>query len=235
MNDTYLINCLKQAKLSDAFIDDARYYFSEYGWRQSIKGDLYIIGVTRDQYDFYWACATRDLSVIFVSFAFKMEKEVYPEFRKFSSSEYSKVKHNFDEAVKKSVESRGERMIVSIFDNELGLDVMDIFREETIEDPVKEIELDDLSQHAKAGLLDYALKRLNDTEPMEIHMSRLETMRYNYFCEKHRMCRHSGEFDVNSFTSNILLRMRPSGIGMAFSCECECCGAKEDITDVGNW
>lgn len=68
--------------------------------------------------------------------------------------------------------------------------------------------------------------------PVSFKLDKVETWRYEEFCERHRKC-VSGK--NGAIGGGISVEFMPTGLGNIVHCKCRFCGKEEDITNSGNW
>lgn len=254
MNAEYIKKRLIGQAVPKEIAEDALYFMMNYGWRKGPMENIYILGVDRGRYDYYWICFTEKKEIKFMSCCCKIDREIIANTER-ELSEYDRkliVEKITDLVIK------GKRqLLICMFtvDEDLEYDskVETLEKEITLmphtpeegekADPELSHEIEaladgktwtkeNLKDSMKEELIEYAIGKLNETRPLTIKLSQLETLRYNAFQEKHRKC-VSGK--MGAIGGGILLKVTGTGLGWCFDCICNGCGAAEDITDTSQW
>ena len=66
---------------------------------------------------------------------------------------------------------------------------------------------------------------------LQITFDKEETEKYEAFCKKHKACCSSS----GAIGGGISIGLMNTALGWIKTLECKHCGAKENITDYGNW
>lgn len=254
MNAEYIEKQLIGYAVPKEIVEEAVYFMTNYGWRKGPMGNIYILGVERGRWDYYWICFTERKEIKYVSCCCKIDREIIENTEK----ELSEEDRDFIlEKVTNLVVKENKQILTCMFtvDEDLEYDPK-------VEMPEKEIPLmphtpeegekadpelsheigelaggktwtkENLKASMKEELIEYAIGKLNETKPLTIKLSQLETLRYNVFQEKHRKC-VSGK--IGAIGGGVSLKVTGTGLGWCFDCICNGCGATEDITDISQW
>lgn len=241
MNAEYIGKQLIGYAVPKEIIEDAVYFMTNYGWRKGPMGNIYILGVERGRWDYYWICFTERKEIKYVSCCCKIDREIIEN----TERELSEEDRDFIlEKVTNLVVKENKQILTCMFtmDDELEYDKETpaapyVPDENTKANPEelankKTWAKENLKDSMKEELIEYAIGKLNETKPLTIKLSQLETLRYNAFQEKHRKC-VSGK--IGAIGGGISLKVTGTGLGWCFDCICNGCGATEDITDISQW
>lgn len=257
MNAEYIEKQLIGQAVPKEIAEDALHFVMNYGWRKGPIENIYILGVERGRYDYYWICFTEKKEIKFVSCYWKIDREIIENTeRELCEDDRKLIVEKIADFVIKG--KRQFPICMFTVDKDLEYDPK-------VETPEKEITLmphtpeeeetispeflheiealtggktwtkESLKDSMKEELVEYAIGKLNETKPLTIKLSQLETLRYNAFQEKHHKC-VSGK--MGAIGGGISLKVTGTGLGWCFKCICNGCGEKEDIediTDISQW
>lgn len=241
MNAEYIEKQLTGYAVPREIIEDAVYFMTNYGWRKGPTGNIYILGVERGRWDYYWICFTEEKEIKYVSCCCKIDREIIEN----TERELSEEDRDFIlEKVTTFVVKENRQILTCMFtmDDELEYDeeipVTPCVPDENTKVNPEELAgkktwtNENIKGSMKDELMKYAIDKLNETKPLAIKLSQLETLRYNAFQEKHRRC-VSGK--MGAIGGGVSLKVTGTGLGWCFDCICNGCGATEDITDISQW
>ena len=247
MNTEYIYNQLKKEQVPEEIINDAVFFLENYGWRKGPNGAIYILGLERTHIDYYWICVDKTMTLKYISVCCDISRYLLDskdnEDGKLEKRQVEDIQHKIEKA---NSDREVEEILIWLFNYNVSGDT---FRGNNTETEEKKNSLEDIKKiiiptgkvvwnkdllngKQKNILMDYAISKLNEVEPLTIKLSQLETLRYEDFCHRHRNC-VSGKFGATG--GGISLKITGTGLGWCFDCVCNGCGATEDITDISNW
>jgi hypothetical protein len=241
MNGDYIKECLLSQAVPDEIVTDAVYFMTSYGWRKGPVENIYILGVERGRWDYYWICFTESKELKFVSCSCTIERALIEGAPKeLTENDIKLVRKKTSELILHENKNFLIRMFMAP-ELEYPKDSDTLKTDEPIIDSLMQEDLkpekpykdwESLNSNVRKGLEKYAIEKLNDTTPLVIKLSKLETLKYNAFQERHRKC-VSGK--MGAIGGGISLKVTGTGLGWCFDCICNGCGGTEDITDISQW
>lgn len=237
MNRDYIKECLLSQAVPDEIVSDAMYFMTSYGWRKGPVENIYILGVERGRWDYYWICFTESKELKFVSCCCTIEHTLIEDAPRELTEKDIKLIH---EKVNELILQENKNFLICMFmtpeleypKNPSTLETSEPIIDSLVQENQPYKDWESLNSNVKKGLEKYAIEKLNDTTPLVIKLSKLETLKYNAFQERHRKC-VSGK--MGAIGGGISLKVTGTGLGWCFDCICNGCGGTEDITDISQW